>query len=246
MNNIILKYIEQIHELYLPQRLFIFSLSHQKHKAYQQIIYKTIMSHKEVVTLHIGLGSILSAMIAATSGAKKSIICETSKYLASIYSEIIKENQFLEKISIIPKRITELKSIQDFEQRPNILIFDCIDSSLIGQRIIPLIQYIQNDLSLSDIKIIPEKATLYAVPLELRTNNVCGFDLSPFNRYRWNTDFEEIDLVDETFKYLTDPFKCFEFDFEKLSTDESFSINIKINESGILNSIQLLSGLTFI
>jgi predicted RNA methylase len=159
----VIKYIEKINQLYLPQRLLDFTTSDERHIVYHEVISKAISSNNNIYTLHTGIGCILSAMLSIAAGAKGAIICEQSKYLASIYNDIIDDNKFSSHISVLNKRVTNIKHKEELNHIPNMLILDCIDSSLLGQGIISIINHIRYFLKISDIQILPEKATLYAL-----------------------------------------------------------------------------------
>jgi hypothetical protein len=44
---------------------------------------------------------------------------------------------------------------------------------------------------------------------------VCGFDLTEFNKYRWNPHYEPVDMREIECELITNPFPVFDFDFRE-------------------------------
>jgi protein arginine N-methyltransferase 7 len=66
-----------------------------------------------------------------------------------------------------------------------------------------------------DARIIPRKAAVWAVLLELRLANVSGFDLSAMNAYRWHPIAEGVDLEHEPHRRLSEPVPVCDIDFQR-------------------------------
>lgn len=233
----ITEYLTQLHDIYLPQKLLDFAADHARHDAYHQAVKQEIAEQPEPRVLHAGIGSALLSMISARAGARQVMICEQWPSLAGIYETLISENRMSDQVRVINKRFADLKLEKDLHARQNLLFLDCIDCGLLGYGIIPFIKYAQKHLLEPDARIIPARATIYALPIELRTTKVCGFDLSAFNCYRWSPAYEQISLDDEPYKALTDPFACFCFDFSQPPDPENRIFELIVKNSGVLNAI---------
>jgi len=233
----LIRYLERVHDVYLPQRLLDFADDKQRLQAFEGAIKRAINHGGRVESLHAGIGSVFTAMLAVRFGVSKSTVCEKWPYLASIYNTLIDENGMSDRIQVMNTALTDLKLRKDTDALPNLLILDCIDPGLLGNGIGIYCQFAKQNLLSPDAQIIPRGATVYAMPVELRTDKICGFDLSPFNRYRRNPIYERIRLNRENYEPLADPFVCFEFDFSEPLTPEEKIISIITSNSGILNAV---------
>ncbi len=63
--------------------------------------------------------------------------------------------------------------------------------------------------------IIPRRAAVHAMLLELRLSDVSGFDVSAMNAYRWHPIAESLDLNQEPHRPLSRPFACCDIDFQR-------------------------------
>jgi predicted RNA methylase len=229
-------YLKRIHELYLPQKLLDFAVNPRRHQFYQAAINSAVSQKDEINSLHTGMGSVLSAMLAAKYGANRVWICEPWNYLAAIYRTIIDNNGLTDRISVIGKNVSVL-NLDELSDNPDLLVLDCLDASLLGNGIAEIVNYAHQNLFSTGIRIIPNHATVFAAPVELRTGEINGFDLSPFNRYRWNVCFDEIQLGSEPFNFLAAAVECFSIDFRQSITEAERNILFKITHPGRLNAI---------
>ena len=62
---------------------------------------------------------------------------------------------------------------------------------------------------------LPMGATVYAQPIQMRVDDVRGFDFAHANRYRWRSEYEGVELGEcrELWKPLAEPVEVFCFDF---------------------------------
>ncbi len=77
-----------------------------------------------------------------------------------------------DRIQVINTALTELKPGGDPDILPNLLILDCIDPGLLGNGIGIYCWFAKQNLLSPDAQIIPRGATVYAMPLKLRTDRV--------------------------------------------------------------------------
>ncbi len=235
----LIRYLKRVHDVYLPQRLLDIGNDKQRLQVFEEAM-KRAVDHGDgnrIESLHAGIGSVFTAMSAVRFGVSKATVCEKWSYPASIYQTLIDENGMSDRIQVINTALTELKPGGDRDILPNLLILDCIDPGLLGNGIGIYCWFAKQNLLSPDAQIIPRGATVYAMPLELRTGRVCGFDLSPFNRYRRNPIYERIWLNRENYKPLADPFICFKFDFSEPVTAEEKTVSMVTSNSGVLNAV---------
>lgn len=58
-------------------------------------------------------------------------------------------------------------------------------AGLLGNNWLYLLDMAKKNVLQPNATIIPAAATLYCMGIEARTSDVCGFDFSSFNKYRW-------------------------------------------------------------
>ena len=237
MEKKIIKYLEKVHEVYLPQRFFDFTEDHIRHAVYAQAIKTAVSTAKQPLVLVCGIASPLLAMLWIKAGARHVYICENRNYLASIYDQLISKNSMNEKISILPKRFLNLNVKDDLGERIDVLMLDCIDSGLLGHGLAINLKHACKNLLTPDAQLLPRSATVHAQLLEMRTTDICGFDLSAFNKYRWNTGYESVNLGDETYLPLSEPFECFSFNLYQPFEPESKEFRLTIKHDGVLNAV---------
>ena len=61
---------------------------------------------------------------------------------------------------------------------------------------------------------VPAAATMYCMGVEAYTSEVSGFDMSSFNKYRWDKTYEAVRMKDVKHRVLTKPKKAFELFFD--------------------------------
>ena len=227
----------------------------QRNNAYQKALESTV--NVESTVLDIGTGTGLLAMMAARAGAKKVIACEMHNKLAETAQEIVTANNFAKKIQIINKKSTELKTGIDLPEKANILVSEILDVGVVGEGVLPTIRHAVKNLITDDAIIIPAKVQLYGqlieIPLRSKINpveNISGFDLSAFDKFRIPNEYMTIHLNNENHTVLSDIFSITEFDFYNLPNavqDDhpiSETINIKINNGGQLQAVVFWFDLT--
>lgn len=83
----------------------------------------------------LGTGTGLLAILAARCGADSVVACEAFKPMADCCHKILQANKVQDKITIIPKRSTDMTVGEDgdMKQKANILVTEVFDTELIGE-----------------------------------------------------------------------------------------------------------------
>jgi protein arginine N-methyltransferase 7 len=86
------------------------------------------------VALDIGTGTGLLAMLSARHGAAHVFACEMFDAMASIAQGNTIENYMIEEVTVIPCKSSD---ISELPNAPDILVSELLDSSLLGEAVIP-------------------------------------------------------------------------------------------------------------
>jgi len=191
---------------------------HARNEAYQGALRAAIDSDSRV--LEIGTGAGLLSMFAAQMGPRSLTTCEAEPLVARMASKVIESNGLASRISLIPKRSTELQLGTDLPEPANVLVFELFSSELLGERVLASIEDAKQRLLQPGCRVIPASASLMIalfggerLASNLSVGTVEGLDLSAFNqviarRQMLARDDLEIELLgDET--------EAFRFDFEQ-------------------------------
>lgn len=135
------------------------------------------------LALEIGTGCGILAMLAARAGATV-IACESDPVLAAIGAETVARNGLADRITILPKRLEDLRIPEDLPRPADLLFGDVFADDLVGfdpfaifQAAIPLVA--------ADAVRIPSRAALVGALAQvhewdrLMPRQVAQFDLSP-------------------------------------------------------------------
>ncbi|XP_071503684.1 protein arginine N-methyltransferase 7-like [Diadema antillarum] len=119
---------------------------------------------QEVRVLDIGTGTGLLAMMAASCGADSVHACEAFMPIAEAAKKIIAKNGFGDKITVIPKRSTEVTVGPDGDMpaRANILAAEVFDTELIGEGAVPTYLHAHKHLLTDDCICVPHSAIVFA------------------------------------------------------------------------------------
>ncbi len=232
------KYLNSLHEVYLPQQLFELVGDTERHEAYRHALAAILEKKTGAHVLQAERGSIILAMEAIRLGASRVTICEPWNSLASLYEMIINTNDFLGKIVILRKKLVDV-SVKDLwtETLPSVLLCNNLDSGLLGYGVQATLDYAETHLLSDDADVVPKRAKVYACPIELLTAKINGFDLSSFNRYRWSLFYDRLQLGEEPYRKMADVVCCGEFDFYQPSIWKSQSLEFTSLNSGTINAI---------
>ncbi|CAG9561428.1 unnamed protein product [Danaus chrysippus] len=144
----------------------------ERNKKYQRALQLAIEKMhnlgKKANVLDIGTGTGLLSIMAARSGADSITACEAFKPMAECCIKILERNGVKHKITVIPKRSTELIVGEDgdMKEKANILVTEVFDTELIGEGAISTFSHAHKFLLEEDCIVIPDSAVIYAQVVE--------------------------------------------------------------------------------
>ncbi|KAJ0178126.1 hypothetical protein K1T71_005949 [Dendrolimus kikuchii] len=147
----------------------------ERNKKYFRALYQAIeQKHKEGQNAHvldIGTGTGLLAIMAAQCGAETITACEAFKPMAECCLKILQCNGVSDKITVIPKRSTELTVGEggDMKEKANILVTEVFDTELIGEGALSTFSHAHKHLLTEDCIVVPDSAVIYAQVVECPT-----------------------------------------------------------------------------
>jgi type III protein arginine methyltransferase len=159
-----------------------------RNRAYDAAIRRAVGPDTHV--LEIGTGSGLLAMMAARAGARLVSTCEVVESIAETAAEIVKRNGFEGRVTVIPKRSTQLAVGVDLPERADVLISEILSDKLLEEGVINSTVHARRQLLKPNGTMIP-RAIAAIIRLAggdfLReasmVDRIEGFDLTPFNRF---------------------------------------------------------------
>ena len=191
-----------------------------RNQAFEDALGQVIRPGETV--LEIGTGSGLLSMMAARYGAGAVYTCETIGVLAEKARVIVARNGFNRQVEVINKKSSDLVVGRDFPEKADLLVMEIFSSELLAEHVLPSIEDAKNRLLKPGAGIIPGKAGIRAclfgspeLEIELRVDQVSGFDLRPFNEFSPPKYVEE--NLTATYELLSSEFDVFKFDFVKSS-----------------------------
>ena len=150
-------------------------------------------------------------MMAANAGAQHVYACEVLKPVAELARQIISENGFADKITIIDKSSTELVIGRDLPKPASFLVSEILDIALLGEGVLPSLRHAESCLITPEAKVIPSSATVWGMLVNCENfkqmntvGQVHGFDLNAFNYFHHTS--HGFDLESDEHLALSEPF----------------------------------------
>ncbi len=186
--------------------------------------------------LNIGAGNGYLAMAAARSGAKV-YACELSANLCRALEAGAKRNQLEDHLTVIHEDVRKLEVAKHLPQ-VDMVVFDSFDCGLLGNGILHYLQHALANLAAEGATLMPRSATIEAVLIERRPEQLTDWDVSLLTPYLFSTDYLPINLSRVHHRILSQPFELFSFDFSKASPEEEErEITVPLTESGVLGAV---------
>lgn len=230
----------------IPSWHFDMLADDMRNRAYEEAIERAVTPQSRV--LDIGTGSGLLSMMAARAGAAHVTTCEVSTPIANAAKEIIEANGYADRITVINKMSTQLVVGADLPARATLLISEIVDNKVIGEGVLPTLRHAVEKLLEPGGTMIPVRARIKAMLVEAPERRkthplrqVCGFDLSPFERFRDPNRFVSIQIEHEALRPLSDVVTALSFDFTKppaqASEPNRTSLKIQASTEGLVQAV---------
>lgn len=184
-------------------------------------VYARALEHfiqPEMLVLEIGTGSGLLAMLAARAGARHVYTCEIEPHLAEVARENIARNGLSERITVINKASGDLQPGVDLPEGADLLVSELLDSALLGEHILPVIEDAWARLLKPQALVLPQRIALRGAlaggpqwTAQCRVSEAHGLDISALNRLSpLRVALPGVTVDPE--QLLSDPISLFEFD----------------------------------
>ncbi|XP_047993229.1 protein arginine N-methyltransferase 7 isoform X2 [Leguminivora glycinivorella] len=202
------------------------------YRALKIAIDKMHAEGKKANVLDIGTGTGLLSIMAAQCGADSIVACEAFKPMAECCLKILEKNGVADKITVIPKRSTELTVGEDgdMKERANILVTEVFDTELIGEGALSTFSHAHKHLLEKDSIVVPDSAVIYVQLVECPTlqkwnklNDLADEDCEIVLRAPQKMkscagsaavhDLQLSQLPRSTFKELSEPLPIFYYDW---------------------------------
>jgi type II protein arginine methyltransferase len=171
----------------IPRWHFAILRDAARNEIYERALKRFVTPHSTV--LEIGAGSGILAMLAARAGAEHVYTCEAEPLLAEIAQENIERNGFGERVTVIAKHSTEVMPDKDIPQPADLFVSEIVDSSLLGEQVLPVVEDAKRRLLTPDALVLPSAVGLRGCLVggrswneRCRVGEVHGLDLSAMNR----------------------------------------------------------------
>ena len=220
----------------------------KRNQAYDDVIKRKV--GKEDVVLDIGTGSGLLSLMCARAGAKKVYTCENISDIADAAEDVIKENNYEERIKLFNTKSHSLEVGKHLDEKVDVLVSEILDAGLLGEGVIPTLRHARANLIKPDATIIPKSAEVKAVLIEsdhihaiLPLKEISGFKLKSFGRFQRSDLYITKQLGITPHTKLTDEQGIFDLDFynlPKISTPENPNqkeLTFTITKEGRLHAI---------
>ena len=220
-------YAQAIAELATPKKALKVLEDTVRVAAYRDAIELTVgdfESEELQSALVLSAGGGVLPMITARAGAKRVISIERNRFLYRMSKQILKSNagkfekgaiqmldQKLETCSLaepIAAPDDSNKQPQVVPEASQLVVTDLFDHATLGLGLLRAIDHVgKHKLATPNARVIPSRVRVMAQLIELRLDQVNGFDLSALNAYRWHPQAAKQDLYSEPHSVLSDPFE---------------------------------------
>ena len=159
-------------------------------------------------------------MLAARAGAESVVACDTHPSLVTAFRRVA-ANGFGSRVSVLKKDATLLERGKHTPyEGVNLITLDVFDAGLTGDQALFLLESVKRNVTASSCACRSARDDLLR-GVESYTSEVDGFDMSSFNKYRWDSSYEATYMKDQSYRVLTKPKKVFEFFFDDSQKSKS-------------------------
>lgn len=215
----------------------------RRNAVYEQALQQFVTL--DTCVLEIGTGSGIVAMLAARAGARHVYTCEIEPLIAAAAQENIIRNGFADRVTVIAKKSTDLVVGTDLPERADLLVSELVDNGLLGDAVLPLIEDAKARLLRPEAHIVPSQIALRGALVGgphwtegCRVDEICGLDLSAFNRLAPPTVVTRItgQTLDDA---MSDEVELVQFDFLAQSQypQEQRVLTLQARRDGVVHGL---------
>lgn len=210
-----------------------------RNQAFQDAIERAVAPGMKV--LDIGSGSGLLAMMAARAGAGEVHSCELNPVIAATAREIVARNGYADTITVHARNSAKLDAEADMGGPADLVISEIIGKDLVCEAVLPSMRDAVRRLAKPGAQVIPRRGEIrvalahYAKLEALSVDNVCGFDLTPFNRLRRARI--DVQARDPALTLRGEPAVLFDFDFASADPHPDRSALNLVASGGTANGV---------
>jgi len=170
----------------VPRFHFGMIADHERNRLYQEAIERAVRPGMRV--LDIGAGSGLLAMMAARAGAGEVVTVEGNLAVADAAREIVALNGMSDRVRVVHGLSTDLDVEADLGGRFDLIVSEIISDNLIGEGALASLADAARRMLNPGGAMIPRRGWVrvaladWETARQLAMGEVCGFDLTPFNR----------------------------------------------------------------
>jgi SAM-dependent methyltransferase len=173
--------VENMKGLVVDQWHFRMINDQPRNEAYNVAIQRALERKPQAIVLDIGGGTGLLSMYAARAGASHVYCCEVSPHMARLARRCIESNGFSDRITVIEAHSTDLFIVSEqndsqclsspdscfgLPHRVSVIVTELVDSGLLGEHIITVLQDARKRLLVAEGGIvIPHGAEVFGVPI---------------------------------------------------------------------------------
>ncbi len=199
---------------------------------------------KQCTVVDVGSGLGLLSVYAAKASEKVVVYAvESSVHLADTAKLIYADNGVEKQIRPV-KRDARHLTAKEIPQAADILLFEVFDAGLLGEGIIHFVEPLRNNVVAKNVRVMPLRAKIFAIVVELRTNTVGPHMFEQVNSFRYRPEYFNVDLLELDHKILSEPFEVFEFDFQHQYRREFIKIDpqskffdVEMTEDGVASAV---------
>jgi SAM-dependent methyltransferase len=154
--------------------------------------------------LDIGSGSGLLAVLAARGGASAVVACEMVPALAGAARSVVRANGVADVVTVVNAMSTELRcggggdnddDDRDVGAKFDVIVGEVLDSQLLGEGVLPSYRHAIRSLLAPGGEVIPRRATMQCMAVELLPYRAEGFNLKPYDWLRQGYSALRLDTV---------------------------------------------------